>query len=307
MAKAPPRWTEKQLALDAKISAAAFREERLAPTQAWKEHFTKSNERFTALLNELGELEPTRISDAALASAYKLKLGEALRYLSGPPISDDDLKVLADVPSLAPGVLIRDKQKLRHVFSIIQKTIDPYRFPWVVQRRAPTRTEKAAALLASSVLLAAQRISTARRGYGKTTQEALVKRFLSSLKYKEVQPMTISTIVEGPKLGEFCGESKLGNRKADIVLRLNDTRLMPIECKVSNSALNSVKRINNDAAAKAAEWLKTFGTNQVVPTAVISGVFKVINLLQAQEAGLTIFWSHDLKKLGRFIGSLEAK
>jgi hypothetical protein len=82
---------------------------------------------------------------------------------------------------------------------------------------------------------------------------------------------------------------------------------MPIECKVSNSALNSVKRINNDAAAKAAEWLKAFGTNQVVPTAVISGVFKVINLLQAQEAGLTIFWSHDLKKLGEFIASLEAK
>jgi hypothetical protein len=70
---------------------------------------------------------------------------------------------------------------------------------------------------------------------------------------------------------------------------------MPIECKVSNSALNSVKRINNDAAAKAVEWLKTFGTNQVVPTAVISGVFKVNNLLQAQEAGLTLFWARDLK------------
>jgi len=307
MAKVPPGWTERQLAADAEISAAGFRKQRLAPTEAWKEHFTKSNERFTALLKQLGDLQPNKISDAALASAYKLNLGEALRYLSGPPISDDDLKVLADVPSLAPGVLIRDKRKRRHVFSIIQRTIEPYRFPWVIEKRAPTKTEKAAALLASSVLLAAQRISTARRGYGKATQEALVKEFLGSLKYKEVQPMTISTIVEGPRLGEFCGESKLGNRKADIVLRLNDTRLMPIECKVSNSALNSVKRINNDAAAKAAEWLKTFGTNQVVPTAVIRGVFKVINLLQAQEAGLTIFWSHDLKKLGNFIASLEAK
>jgi hypothetical protein len=307
MAKTPPRWTEKQLAADAEISAAGFRKQRLAPTEAWKEHFTRSNQRFTALLKELGDLQPNKISDAALASSYKLNLGEALRYLSGPPISDDDLRVLADVRSLAPGVLIRDKRKLRHVFSIIQTTIDPYRFPWVIEKRAPTKTEKAAALLASSVLLAAQRISTARRGYGKATQEAQVKEFLGSRKYKEVQPMTISTIVEGPQRGEFCGESKLGNRKADIVLRLNDTRLMPIECKVSNSALNSVKRINNDAAAKAAEWLKTFGTNQVVPTAVISGVFKVINLLQAQEAGLTIFWSHDLKKLGNFIASLEAK
>jgi Holliday junction resolvase len=119
--------------------------------------------------------------------------------------------------------------------------------------------------------------------------------------------MTISTIVEGPKQAEFCGESKLGNRKADVIVRLNDTRLMPIECKVSNSALNSVKRINNDAAAKAVEWLKIFGTNQVVPTAVISGVFKVSSLLQAQDAGLTLFWAHDLKKLGAFIASVNAK
>jgi hypothetical protein len=30
-----------------------------------------------------------------------------------------------------------------------------------------------------------------------------------------------------------------------------------------------LKSFNNDAAAKAVDWLKTFGTNQVVPTAVI--------------------------------------
>jgi hypothetical protein len=99
----------------------------------------------------------------------------------------------------------------------------------------------------------------------------------------------------------------LGSRKADVIIRLNDTRLMPIECKVSNSATNSVKRINNDAAAKAVDWLKTFGTNQVVPTAVISGVFKVSNLMQAQEVGLTLFWVHDLAKLGKFIASVEDK
>jgi XamI restriction endonuclease len=307
MSKAPPRWTAKQFAADAAKSAAAFRTERLAPTEAWKQHFTKSRERFAALFEQLGELAPNQISDTSLASAYKGNLGEALRYLSGPPISDDDLKVLADVPTLAAGVLANDKAKLRKVFSIIERTIDPYRFPWVVEGRAPSESEKSAALLASSVLLAAQRISTARRGYGKSTQEALVKDFLTSLKYQEVPSTTISTIVEGPKNAEFCGESKLGSRKADVIVRLNDTRLMPIECKVSNSAINSVKRINNDAAAKATDWLKTFGTNQVVPTAVISGVFKVSNLTQGQEAGLTIFWAHDLRKLGRFISSVEAK
>lgn len=307
MNKAPPRWTAKQLAADAEKSAAAFRAERLAPTEAWKQHFTKSRQLFTALFEHLGEMAPNRISDACLAASYKQNLGEALRYLSGPPISDDDLKVLAAVPSLAPGVLSADKKKLRKVFAVIQQTIDPFRFPWIVERRAPTPAEKSAALLASSVLLAAQRISTARRGDGKSAQEALVKDYLVSLKYTEVPRAAISTIVEGPKRREFCSECLLGTRKADVILRLNDTRLMPIECKVSNSATNSVKRLNNDAAAKAVEWQRSFGTSQVVPTAVISGVFKVNNLLQAQESGLTIFWSHDLAKLGNYIGSTEAR
>ena len=62
-----------------------------------------------------------------------------------------------------------------------------------------------------------------------------------------------------------------------------------------------MKRLNNDAAVKAEYWLKVFGTSQVVPAAVLSGVFKVMNLAQAQERGLALFWSHDLDKLGAFI------
>ena len=76
---------------------------------------------------------------------------------------------------------------------------------------------------------------------------------------------------------------------------------MPIECKVSNSATNSVKRLNNDAAAKAAAWILHFGRGQTVPCAVVSGVFKTNNLRQAQDAELTIFWSHDLEPLRDFI------
>jgi hypothetical protein len=89
--------------------------------------------------------------------------------------------------------------------------------------------------------------------------------------------------------------------KADIPVRLFDGRLMPIECKVSNSEVNSVKRINNDAAAKAVGWRRRLGEDQVVPVAMLSGVFKVANLLQAQGAGLTLFWAHRLDQLQAFI------
>ena len=95
----------------------------------------------------------------------------------------------------------------------------------------------------------------------------------------------------------------VGSRKADVPVRLFDGRLMPVECKVSNSALNSVKRINNDAAVKAKTWKFELGVNQVVPVAMLSGVFKVSNLMQAQGDGLTLFWAHKLDSLGEFINA----
>ena len=76
---------------------------------------------------------------------------------------------------------------------------------------------------------------------------------------------------------------------------------MPMECKVSNSFTNSVKRLNNDVAVKAGQWLHDFGAVQTVPTALLAGVFKLANLEQAQQRGLSIFWSHDLDALVAFV------
>jgi hypothetical protein len=41
--------------------------------------------------------------------------------------------------------------------------------------------------------------------------------------------------------------------------------------------------------------------NQVVPVAMLSGVFKVANLFQAQSEGLTLFWAHRLEAMRGFI------
>ena len=102
-------------------------------------------------------------------------------------------------------------------------------------------------------------------------------------------------------MGEFCRESDFGGRKADLIVRLWDGRVLPVECKVSNSSTNSVKRLNNDAAAKAEVWIKEFGTATVIPAAVLSGVFKIHNLENAQARGLTLFWAHRLDAMIDFI------
>jgi hypothetical protein len=115
--------------------------------------------------------------------------------------------------------------------------------------------------------------------------------------FSRVPPRAMNTMVDAPNPGEFCGESNLGGRKADIVLRLWDNRLMPVECKVSNSAVNSIKRLKNDAAVKARVWKEDFGRRQVVPAAVLSGVYKLQHLEDAQLRGLTLFWAHRLPEM----------
>lgn len=83
--------------------------------------------------------------------------------------------------------------------------------------------------------------------------------------------------------------------KADFVIGLHDNRVMPLECKVSNSAVNSIKRLNREAARKAEVWRGDLGSANCVPAAVLSGVYYHHMLLDAQNRGLTLFWSHSLE------------
>src|SRR5204863_9836214 len=107
---------------------------------------------------------------------------------------------------------------------------------------------------------------------------------------------------QAPAPGQFCARCIIGTRKADLLLRLFDARLMAIECEVSNNLANGNKHIKKDAIAKAQSWYRRFGIGQIIPSAVLSGVFDVETLLQAQGTPLTLFWSHDLSPLRDFLG-----
>ncbi len=145
--------------------------------------------------------------------------------------------------------------------------------------------------------MASSHVSTSRRSEGKNQQELLVEEALLANGLTKVDTREVDTFNKAPNPGQFCRESLLGIRKADFLVGLWDQRVMPIECKVSNSSTNSVKRLNNDAAVKAVEWTKQFGVLNVVPVAVLSSVYKLHNLIDAQQRGLTLFWAHDLDQL----------
>lgn len=296
----PPVWSDDELEADRLKAIAAFSKERLEePLEDYLEAFDEYQGHVEEILEATVDL--TDLDETALDVLGDPRLLEAFRYLAGPPISQDDLKVLADARSLTRGTLEKSPALIQRLIGVVRQVLDRRRFAWVVERREPTEAERNAAVLASAALMAASRTQTLRRNIGKDQQEAMVKDALKALGFSEVPTRRIQTISHAPSKGEFCGESVLGNRKGDIIVRLWDDRVMPIECKVSNSSTNSVKRLNNDAAVKAVSWKTDFGLRQVVPSAVLSGVYKLHNLRDAQERGLTLFWAHDLTPLTDWI------
>lgn len=300
----PPRWTKDEFQRDLERAVAFFRKRRLRePVEQYRKKFDESADRVTDLMSKTRNLteDLSGDPDLALELLANPKLRAALRYLAGPPISEDDLKTLADASSLAPSRLSGDDNTVRDIMDVIHKSLDIKRFPWAEEGGTPDAGELHAAIVASASLMATQRAQTTRRSTDKEQQEGRVKHYLCSMGLRKVKPRTISNFSDAPSAGEFCGECMFDNRKADIVVGLRDGRVMPIECKVSNSAVNSVKRLNNDAAAKAVSWIVAFGEVNVVPCVVLSGVFNLQNLWDAQGVGLTIFWSHNLAPLARFV------
>lgn len=297
----PPRWSESELAEQIHRATAIFKEERIGePLELYSNLFDQYRDPVENLLEESIDLRQL----AAVVREYIVDPDKryALRYLASPPVSDDDLKVLADA-KFSNAALDEDPEAIARIIDVVLAGLDRWRFPWVTEDREATEVERNIATISTTSLIATSRLQTYRRNTQKTGQEEQIADALRSIGFQEVSTRDISTVLDAPAPGEFCHESLLGGSKADIIARLWDGRILAIEAKVTNSATNSVKRVNREAAAKARSWLAKFGTLGVVPSAVLSGVFKVHNLLTAQDEGLTIFWAHDLGQMLEFIES----
>jgi hypothetical protein len=133
---------------------------------------------------------------------------KAFRYLTAPPISADDLAIVADA-NLTPSRLRIAPMEAERVRKIVLTILDPHRFPWVEAGRKPTKEEKHTAIVASAALAAASEVGTHRRNTSKEAQEQAVKDTLSGIGVKEVKKRDIPMLTAAPDLGEFCGETQL--------------------------------------------------------------------------------------------------
>jgi hypothetical protein len=298
----PPTWEPTRLEADRAVAVAAFRQERFGePLERYVDYYRAARAAMERLLDLTDDLRLLR--ERAVEVIADPELMHSARHLASPPISVDDLVVLAET-TVAPTVVRADPARADRLVEQIVLGFDPERFPWVPEGRGPTAAERETAVVAAAAMRAFRQVETWRRNQGKKRQEDHVREYLAAeCGMSQAPPRNISNLHKAPDPGQFCAESLVGTRRADIPVRLWDGRIMPIECKVSNSGTNSYKRINNDAAVKAVVWNAELGSANCVPAAVLSGVFVLANLEYAQAKGLTLYWAHDLAPLKAFIDS----
>lgn len=297
----PRIWQRVELEYDARLSKELFKESRAnEPTRAYPDFYEDSFKRVEEVLNATGNLTNlSRTMSAVLREGYF----DVVRYLTAPPISEDDMLTLTQLRTKSARKLSQGDNPGK-VYAVIERSLDGKRFPWIGERRDATEGERQLALLSTSTLLASQLIQTKRRNLAKTIQEGSVKRYLRDvLEYQEVDRRQIETAFDAPRARQYCPETKVAGKKADVVIGLGDGRFMCLECKVSNSSTNSYKRLNHETVEKVVHWYSSFGSNGVVCAALLSGVFSINNLEAAQSQGASLFWSHNLAPLGQFVNS----
>ncbi len=298
------QWTEQEILADVKTGADAFRNRRMAESQHRLEGIRAQIEAACRkTLPVLHTITGPDVDRETLADILKNpETNLILRCIGTPPISADDLKTLA-MDSVSQTAVRNNQVLADKVGEILCGIRDFKRFPWLQEGRVPTEEELARAELATATLAAAGKILTQRRTDERAELEKQVHDLLG-MHFVEIPARTIVNIRNGAPLpGQFMRNALIGKHGVDAIVGLHDYRVLCIECKASNSEINSRKRLNKEVGSVSESSLSVFGNGNVVTAAVIRGVFKADYIQEAQEVGIAIFWAHRLVDMLSFIDS----
>jgi len=224
---------------------------------------------------------------------------ELLRQLTAPPLSQDQFKLLCPSwpkGSEKPGKKVKPAVA-KQVATVIRRWIDPR----IIEGLEADRLAEVAA--GPLYILARQKFETEKRTQASRLQESGVTSLLDNLGFTKVQSREIDqpwTVGEENYMHKTTFRSaSRDTAEVDIAVGLPGGRLLAIECKVSNDATNSIKRVN-DVLKKRESWEKMYG-NVLTTGAVMSGVIMPRDILRLSSAGVCVFFSHDLAPLRKYL------
>jgi len=235
-----------------------------------------------------------------LRSALEADGGHMLvfRHLLAPPKSQDQFKLLCDEWSKGSEKSGRPQKPdaVQSVSGVLSQWMDKKIAPWLAVNREPTEMERELLIERVISFIAPKLTETQKRNRLSAEQENAVVERLRSLGWTQLPSVTIDTRAAVPPK-HFMNRTRFATatttaQEVDIACGFAASYVAAMECKVTNDATNSVKRVN-DVLKKAAAWKAHWGSF-VETAALLQGVIKPEDVQRLTDEGVKVFWSHDL-------------
>jgi hypothetical protein len=284
---------------------------RRAATNAEHAEYAQLADTFQEAALELLE----RTDDLRQIDGDALKLRRVLdiaRYAAVPMISHDDLDNLTGArfknwikqKEGGRGACPTDEE-FEEAAAVLTPTIDPLRAPWLAAGRAPTKREREQFAFATALGPAQNALTTSRRKRSSGDQEEAIRAACAAADYQPASPPSqLTDPLNEMDPGTFATAARsLRRTSMDVPVRLaagHHLKLLAIEAKVSNTAINSRKRLM-EVMNKRAVWDGAANLYAFRTAAVLAGDFAVERLKEAQDAGVIIFWEHRLDDLTNYL------
>lgn len=231
--------------------------------------------------------------------------GLVLRHLFAPPISQDQLKLLTPLyPKQSEKKGTRLSAKAAQQFSeAFYERRDVFLTPWLDTNQPPTRAQVRKILNVVTPMISTQIFNTVRRNRMSDLQEHAVEALLESKGWTKA----VSKKLDGPAdldVNHYmrktrCRSSETATKEVDIACGVRSNLILAMECKVSNDATNSVKRVS-DVTDKVKSWQETWATF-IKTAALLQGVIAYKDVARLLASDVEVFWSHDLGELSKWL------
>lgn len=256
------------------------------------------------LAGALRESDSLHAVDKALRSSGEHML--AFRHMTAPPISQDQFALACPEWSKAtekPNGRPLSPDAALAVAAQFDIRRSQALTPWISQGRKPRIAEVKRLLWSVAPLLASQRFATLQRNRAASEQENAVVSMLLGKGWTKL-PATLRMTSGTIPVRHFMHKTRFATasetpQEVDIALGLNGAIVLATECKVSNDATNSIKRVN-DVLKKAKAWKEHWG-NFVKTAALLQGVIAAKDVYRLLDEGVEVFWSHDLTRFEAWI------
>jgi len=243
----------------------------------------------------------TDVAAAIRASGAHMRV---FRHILAPPISQDQFKLLC--PTYPKGTENSGGPVGPDVAATVAAAIDAARNKrltrWLDRGSFPRSVEIRELIHAVAPLLSQQIVATVRRNRLAAAQEGAVIAMLQSKGWTRMSSALIQTLSTVPAK-HFMHKTRFATgtqpQEVDVACGLGRDVVLAMECKVTNDATNSVKRVN-DVLKKASAWQAHYG-GFVHTAALLKGVIAYKDVHRLLDANVKVFWSHKLEDFGSWL------